>query len=310
MTLLRNQILDIKEKPSLHRLDNENTVATYIGKSNELAYGLLTVRPERFFWIRYASMDGHDVVENYTVVHGQLEVEYEGITFMLREGESLDASRYPELLSLYSEEGTELLIEMTASIYETNFREKEIIQRDAAAIAKVDGYTFKHCARIKDYSTELWKRLDQPIERARILVWGAYYHDIGKLTVPLEILNKPGKFTPIEWEVMKAHTTKGAEMMRNHELNWLRDSAFIVEQHHERYDGKGYPYGLKEDEISMEAAIVSVVDSFDAMTTDRVYRKALSLDEAIQEIVVGRGTQFHPAVVDAFLNLLHDQQFK
>ena len=310
MTLLKNQIIDIKEKPSLHRLDNDNTVATYIGTSDEFAYGLLTVRPERYFWIRYATVEGKDVIEKYTVVSGELEVEYEGNTFMLREGDSLDASQYPELLSLYSEVGTELLVEMTASIYETNFSEKEIIQRDAAAIAKIDGYTFKHCARIKDYSTELWKKLNQPIERAQILVWGAYFHDIGKLTVPLEILNKPGKLTASEWVLMKAHTSKGAEMMRNHELTWLRDSAFIVEQHHERYDGKGYPHGLKGEEISLEAAIVSVVDSFDAMTTNRVYRDALSMNEAIQEIVSGRGTQFHPVVVDAFLKLLHDQQFK
>jgi len=98
--------------------------------------------------------------------------------------------------------------------------------------------------------------------------------------------------------------------MRNHELTWLRDSAFIVEHHHERFDGKGYPRGLKGEEIPLEAAIVSVVDSFDAMTTDRVYRKALSMNEAIQEIVRGRGTQFNPEVVDAFLKLLHDQQFK
>ena len=98
--------------------------------------------------------------------------------------------------------------------------------------------------------------------------------------------------------------------MRNHEISWLRNSAFIVEEHHERYDGKGYPYGLKGEEISLEAAIVSVVDSFDAMTTNRVYRKALSIDEAIREIVKGRGTQFHPDVVDAFLKILHEQQFK
>ncbi|MFX3673570.1 MAG: HD-GYP domain-containing protein [Paenisporosarcina sp.] len=306
MTFSQRQIIDIKEKPSLHRLDNDNTVATYIGKSNDLAYGLFSVRPERFFWIRYDSIEGQEVVEKYTVVQGELEVEYEGNRFMLQEGDSLDASQYPELLSLYSEAGTEILSEITANIYEMNFIENEIIQRDAAAIAKVDGYTFKHCARIKEYSIELWKKLNQPRDRSRILIWGAYFHDIGKLAVPLEILNKTDKLTSAEWEIMKTHTIIGAEMMRNHELNWLRDSAFIIEQHHERYDGKGYPYGLKGEEISLEAAIVSVVDSFDAMTTDRVYRKALSIDDAIQEIVRAKGTQFHPAVVDAFLNLLQD----
>ena len=105
-----------------------------------------------------------------------------------------------------------------------------------------------------------------------MLIWGAYFHDIGKLAVPLEILNKKDKLTPTEWEIMKFHTTKGAEMIRNHEL-------------------------------TLEAAIVSVVDSFDAMTTNRVYREALSIDEAIQEIIRGRGTQFQTEVVDAFLNL-------
>jgi len=309
MMFSKKQIIDIKEKPSLHRLDNINTVSTYIGKSNEIAYGLLSVRPERFFWIRYDSIEGQEAVEKYTVVQGELEVEYEGNRFKLQEGDSLDASQYPELLSLYSKAGTEILSEITASIYETSFIENEIIQRDAAAIAKVEGYTFKHCARIKDYSTELWKKLNQPSDRSRILIWGAYFHDIGKLAIPLEILNKAGKLTSEEWELMKAHTTIGAEMMRKHELTWLRDSAFIIEQHHERYDGKGYPFGLKGEEISLEAAIVSVVDSFDAMTTDRVYRKALSIDDAIQEIIRGRGTQFHPAVVDAFLKLLQNQKF-
>ena len=309
MTLSREQIMDIKEKTSLNRLVVGNSLQTYIGKSDELAYGLFSVVPERAIWVRYGAEDGIDVVEKYTVVLGELEVEYEGNKFLMQEGETLDASEYPELLTFYSKWGTEILVEMTESIYESNFRDTEIVQRDATAIEKVDGYPFHHCVRIKDYSIELWKKMNQPIERSRALIWGAYFHDIGKLAVPLEILNKPGKLTPDEWEIMKAHTTKGAEMIRNHELPWLRDSAFVVEQHHERYDGKGYPYGLKGDEISLEASIVSVVDSFDAMTTNRVYRDAMSMDEAIQEIVNGRGTQFHPKVVDEFLKLLQGQQF-
>jgi len=309
MTLTQEQITDIKENPSLNRLDIGHAVSTYIGKTKKIAYGLFSVRPNRSYWVLYTPVENIQVIEIYTVVQGTLEVEYQDRTFVLHEGDSLDASEYPDLLSFYSEAGTEILIEMTTSIYESNFRDTEIVQREADAIEKVDGYTFHHCARIKDYSIELWKKLEQPIERVSMLRWGAYFHDIGKLAVPLEVLNKIEKLTAHEWEQMKAHTTKGAEMLRNHEIEWIRYSAFIVEQHHERYDGKGYPYGLKGDEISLEAAIVSVVDSFDAMTTDRVYRKALSLDEAIQEIVRGRGTQFHPKVVDAFLKLLHEQKF-
>ncbi|MCZ8536826.1 HD-GYP domain-containing protein [Paenisporosarcina quisquiliarum] len=310
MTLSIEQIIDIKEKTSLHRNDVGHAISTYIGKSDEIGYSLFSLLPRRSFWVRYSTEDVESAIEKYTVVQGKLEVQYEGDTFFLHKGDTLDASEYPELLSFYGEEAVEILVEMTASVFERNFRNTEIVQRDAASIERVDGYTFHHCSRIKDYSIELWKKLGQPIERVRMLRWGAYFHDIGKLAIPLEILNKKEKFTPEEWEIMKSHTTLGAQMMREHEIEWLRDSAFIVEEHHERFDGKGYPYGLKEDEISLEAAIVSVVDSFDAMTTDRIYRDSLTVEEAIQEIIRGRGTQFNPVVVDAFLKLLHEQQFK
>ncbi|WP_342542821.1 HD-GYP domain-containing protein [Paenisporosarcina sp. FSL H8-0542] len=310
MALTSEQIIDIKEKTSLDRINVGHAISTCIGKSEEIGYSLFSLFPRRSFWVRYTTEDVHSAIEKYTVVQGVLEVQYEGDTFFLHAGETLDASEYPELLSFYGEEAVEILVEMTASIFERNFSNTEIVQRDAAAIEHVDGYTFHHCSRIKDYSIELWKKLGQPVERVRLLRWGAYFHDIGKLAIPLEILNKKGKFTPEEWVIMKSHTTLGAKMMREHEIEWLRDSAFIVEEHHERYDGKGYPFGLKGDEISLEAAIVSVVDSFDAMTTDRVYRDSLTIEEAIQEIIRGRGTQFHPVVVDAFLKLLHEQQFK
>ncbi|MBU0904461.1 MAG: HD-GYP domain-containing protein [Firmicutes bacterium] len=309
MKLTREQIKYIKENTSLPRNDVGHAMSTYIGKTDKVAYSLFSLLPNRSFWVRYTKGIGSGI-EKYTVVQGILEVQYEGHTFILNEGETLDASEYPELLSFYGEDAVEILVEMSTEEFEMNFRNTEIVQRDAAAIEKVDGYTFHHCSRIKDYSIELWKKLGQPIERVTMLRWGAYFHDIGKLAVPIEILNKPGKLTSEEWELMKSHTVKGAQMMREHEIIWLRDAAFIVEEHHERYDGKGYPHGLKGEEISLEASIVSVVDSFDAMTTNRVYRNALTIKEAIQEIIKGRGTQFNPTVVDAFLKLLHDQEFK
>ena len=108
---------------------------------------------------------------------------------------------------------------------------------------------------------------------------------------------------------MKTHTTEGAKIMREHTVKWLADAAFIVEQHHERYDGKGYPYGLKGDDIALESAIVSVVDAFDAMTTDRVYKKAISIQEAVKELEDGKGTQFNPKIVDAFIEVLKKKQF-
>lgn len=310
MKLTIDQIKYIKENRALDRIDIGHAVSTYIGETGTIAYSLFSLLAKRSFWVRYSSEKSSQITELYTVVHGEIEVQYEGNIFFLRKGDTLDASKYSELLSFYGEHEVEIFVEMSVDEFETNFKNTEIVQRDAAAIERVDGYTYHHCSRIKDYSIELWKKLEQPVERVTMLRWGAYFHDIGKLAVPIEILNKKGKLTDQEWCIMKTHSTIGAQMMRNHEIKWLRDSAYIVEEHHERFDGKGYPNGLKAEEISLEAAIVSVVDSFDAMTTNRIYRKAFSIEEAIQEIVRGRGTQFNPVVVDAFLNLLHDQQFK
>ncbi|MBO1912297.1 HD-GYP domain-containing protein, partial [Microvirga sp. 3-52] len=165
------------------------------------------------------------------------------------------------------------------------------------------GYTYNHCNRIKDYSLEVWTHLGLPKENIRILRWGAYFHDIGKRAIPIEVLNKPGELTACEWEIMKTHTIEGAKIMREHKVEWLKDAAIIVEQHHERYDGSGYPYGLKADEITLEASIVAVVDAFDAMTTNRVYKKALPIKDAIQELVNEKGKQFNPKIVDAFIEV-------
>lgn len=132
---------------------------------------------------------------------------------------------------------------------------------------------------------------------------GSFLHDIGKIKVPDHVLNKPGKLTDSEWAIMKSHPIYGKIIMEETKFPSLVEAAPIVEQHHERYDGKGYPYGLQKNEILIGASIVSVVDSYDAMTTDRVYRKALSIEEAFSEIQEGKESQFHPDVVDAFFSI-------
>jgi len=105
---------------------------------------------------------------------------------------------------------------------------------------------------------------------------------------------------------MKLHTTFGRELLEETKIPFLREVGVIVEQHHERYDGKGYPKGLKGNEISIEAAIIAVVDSFDAMTTDRVYKKGKSKEEAFEEILNNKGTMYDPIVVDTFIALKNE----
>lgn len=304
------QIKDIRMKAYLPRVFTDQSVTTFLGSAENISYSLYTLFPNTTTWFYYNSNNSADFVERYTILNGVLEIELDGQKSTLHRGDVIDLNECGGIITCNTESHVEILFEMTSSRFDKSFSEREIIQRDAKRIQEVDGYTYHHCSRICDYSIELWKRMKPKGQGVAILTVGSYFHDIGKLAIPIEILNKTGKLTEDEWKVIKMHTTLGAEMMRNHEIERMRKAAFIVEEHHERYDGKGYPFGLIGDEISIEASIVSVVDAFDAMTTNRVYRKAMTTEEAIQEMKDGRGTQFHPEVVDEFLAMLEEKQNK
>lgn len=161
-----------------------------------------------------------------------------------------------------------------------------------------DKETEGHAQRVVAYSLRLGQELglsDHDLIRVEL---GAWLHDIGKIAVPDQILKKPAPLTEEEWQKMRLHPTIGQKMVRDMELP--EASALIVGQHHEQWDGSGYPLGLKEDEISIGARIFSVVDTFDAITSDRVYRRGRPYQDALEEILKYSGKQFDPDVVEAF----------
>lgn len=280
---------------------------TLMGRWNNVAEALFSLNEGGSFCAQYNTEN--TIVETYTLLGGEVDIEYRGTRIKMNIGETLDASLYDKIVTFYGTSDAEILMKMDADFYEQLFFETLTLQNEMDAVSLVDGYTYHHCDRIRQYAIEVWKRMDRPKESLKLLRWGSYFHDIGKLAIPLEILNKPGKLTPEEWETMKSHSLIGADIMRAHPVEWLKDAAFIVEQHHERYDGKGYPHGLKGEEISIEAAIVSVVDAYDAMTTERVYKEALTVEEAFEELRKGKGTQFHPEVVDRFIEIMQEKKF-
>ena len=153
-----------------------------------------------------------------------------------------------------------------------------------------------HCVRVADYSRVLGERLlgSRPQE-LQVLEYGALLHDIGKIAVPDAILCKAGPLTDEEWAIMRQHPCLGHEILYG--IGFLTDALPIVLYHHERFDGKGYPEGLAGEQIPMGARIFSAADAFDAMTADRHYRRALSLDEAMSELRRNSGTQFDPDVI-------------
>ncbi len=171
-----------------------------------------------------------------------------------------------------------------------------------SAIDAKDHYTKSHSEHVSQYAVAIGREMglsDREIEEIR---QACQLHDLGKIGVHDYILTKPGKLTPEEWEEIKQHSLKSAEILKP--LIFLGGAIDLIRQHHERYDGKGYPYGLKGEEIKLGARIIAVADSFDAMTTDRPYRRARTKEEAIEEIKKCSGTQFDPKVVEAFLRIV------
>ncbi len=161
--------------------------------------------------------------------------------------------------------------------------------------------TYAHSFRVKAYTAILARELGYPVAAMCQLETAALLHDIGKIAVSDRILLKPGALTDIEFAEMKRHSEAGAQIMSR--IDFLRPAADIVRHHHERYDGTGYPCGLKGDAIPLGARIFAVADALDAITSDRCYRKALPFSVAHEEVVRHSGTQFDPRVAEAFTRI-------
>jgi len=167
-----------------------------------------------------------------------------------------------------------------------------------AALEARDQETHGHSERVVSYSMRLGREYGLDGERGRALEFGSLLHDIGKIGVPDLILRKPGKLTSDEWVFMRQHPLHGQQILRG--IEFLEGASRVVAQHHEKWDGSGYPLGLREEEIDVCARIFAVADAFDAITSDRVYRKGKSYQAAADELDAWAGKQFDPKVVEAF----------
>jgi len=172
------------------------------------------------------------------------------------------------------------------------------------AIEARDPSSRGHSARVTAYAMAIARRLDCADAQLEAIRLGGPVHDIGKLTIPDEVLLKPGPLEASEHELVRAHPEAGARLLRG--IERLEDAIVCVLYHHERWDGGGYPLGLAGEEIPLEARVLAVADAFDAMTTSRPYRRALAERRAIAELERCAGTQFDPVVVDTFASVWRD----
>ena len=181
---------------------------------------------------------------------------------------------------------------------------KQTVIAIARTVDAKDPRTGGHSRRVALYSKQIAEAYGLPEKDCQDIEWAANMHDIGKIAIPDSILNKHGKLTDEEYAQMKSHTTRGAEILSDFTL--LDHVIEGAEYHHERYDGRGYPKGLKGEDIPLYARIIGVADAFDAMTANRVYRKQMDFDYVLNELEKGRGTQFDATFVDILLKLIRE----
>lgn len=192
-------------------------------------------------------------------------------------------------------------VDRRTAVLESDFL--DVVRKWGDSIESKDLYTQGHCVRVADLSCALWTRAGAGDDTS--LFWfriGALLHDVGKLMVPAEVLNKPGKLTEEEWALVQRHPSAGVELLADIEFPW--DVRPIVESHHERWDGRGYPHGLAGEDIPLTARVLCIADVYDALTSQRSYKKALTHDEAMEIMRRDVGKQFDPNLFGAFESIV------
>jgi diguanylate cyclase (GGDEF)-like protein/putative nucleotidyltransferase with HDIG domain len=184
-------------------------------------------------------------------------------------------------------------------------KELEKVEQQLKIFLAKDVYTYSHSKRVYQYAVLFSQKLGLSVHEREVFTVGALAHDIGKIEVPRDILGKKGRLEPHEWEIVKKHVIWGKDLLSTNKR--LEEVIPLVELHHERYDGTGYPYGIKGDNIPKLARLLTIINAFDSMTTDRTYQKARSVQDAIAELRACSGTQFDPQYIEPFIELIEEK---
>ncbi len=246
-------------------------------------------------------IEGHEgVFEFFYLLTGK--IKYMGNDKILEPGDYITTKNLDQQVYFKTLSEVNLIYVTNTPIFTNKQEEIQTLLDLNREIEARDQQTRDHCRRLQDLSRRTGEELALSQEKLFSLIFASFLHDIGKASVPVEILQKPDKLSPEEWNIVQQHPEVGKDMILEHmDSSFFERVAQIILQHHESYDGSGYPKGLSGDEILIEAQILSVVDSYDAMSHNRPYQKAKNREKVLKEIKNCSGQQFAPEVVDAFL---------
>jgi HD-GYP domain-containing protein (c-di-GMP phosphodiesterase class II) len=216
------------------------------------------------------------------------------------------------LFNLPNLQTTVSLMQLSSKVQDLEQKNKEIMEMSARAILQAldckDHYTFGHSMRVTYFSLIIGKELGLSETELVELEYSALFHDIGKIGVPEQVLNKPSRLTDEEFKIMQSHPEMSAQILNGFAI--FEKAAINAKHHHERFDGRGYPSGLKGEDIPLFARIILIADTFDAMTSTRPYRKGLPYPVAYEELMRFSGSQFDPKLVQAFIRGMRNEEAK
>ncbi|NMH72891.1 HD-GYP domain-containing protein [Bacillus sp. RO2] len=292
-----------KKGTSLEQVTLNNYDMSLIAKGNATEVILQNINKGNIFYVYPSENEG--VMEFFFILSGELLCEVKGEKIYLGPEDYFTATDIEVPVHFSAITNVTYLWVITEPTFHQMSNSikslKDVVQR----VEQRDVYTFNHSERVAEYSIKIAKKFSLSTDRLENLFLASILHDIGKINIPSEILNKPAKLTDEEFDLIKKHPEDGAEMVKD--LYYGETIAKIIEQHHERLNGRGYPRGLKGEEIVLEARIIAVSDTFDAMTEDRAYRGAFTPEYAIDELQRLSPSQYDSEVVNALIEVLQEE---
>ncbi len=240
--------------------------------------------------------------EFFYILEGELVCEELSIT--LKKDDYFFVKDLKEIVFFEAASEVSMIWMINESVFHLISQKVSLLLEVVSKVEEKDRYTFKHSVRVQNSSIKIGKKLNLLKDELDTLIVASVLHDVGKIKVPEEILNKTGGLTDEEYEIIKKHPADGAEMVKD---SYYSDISTIIHQHHERLNGSGYPDGLKDEEITIGAKIIGVSDSYDAMTDDRSYRKAYTPEYAMNELKRLSGVLYDAEVVDALEAVLIEE---
>lgn len=273
---------------------------TLLAKSGKLEVMTQDIRRSAVAWL--APAEKEDAFEFYYLISGKMEIVEDDCVTPLEPGDSITLQGLQQNVMLRCVEDAQVLCVTTSPVFSEHAYRQKLMMEQLRRIDEKDHYTLNHSQRVMHYATRLYEALGERCSDIILsdFVVGCLFHDIGKVNIPTAILSKPARLTEEEYTVMKRHCIESSNILEP--LFGARVAA-LARKHHERLDGSGYPAGLSGDEISFPARILMVADAFDAMTSNRVYRKACSAEDAALELA-SLPEKYDSVVVDALLLLL------